>query len=118
MFECTLTLHSNTLALQHEPLQLCNGIEGEQLPQYDVGVCLTHLRTDLRGLLGVDGPHVLVVFHCVLSVLLLCTHVLLQQAQHLAGLQEPVGTVGPAGPAAYGENEEFLLVSVSELRWI
>lgn len=64
-----------------------------RLPQCDTCVCFKYLRTDLRGLLGVDGPHVLVVFHRVLSVLLLCTHVLLQQVQHLAGLQGPGGPV-------------------------
>lgn len=54
------------------------------------GACFGHLGTDLRGLLGVDGPHVLVVFHRVLTVLLLRAHVLLEQVQHLAGL---LGTV-------------------------
>lgn len=55
-------------------------------PQDNLCMC-QYLRTDLCGLLGVDGPHVLVVFHRVLPVLLLCAHVLLQQVQHLAGLQ-------------------------------
>lgn len=36
-----------------------------------------YLRSYLGGLLGVDGSHVLIVFERVLSVLLLCTHVLL-----------------------------------------
>lgn len=47
---------------------------------------LEHLRSDLGGLLGIDCADVFVVFQRVLPVLLLCTDVLLQQAQHLSGL--------------------------------
>ncbi|TNN63653.1 hypothetical protein EYF80_026189 [Liparis tanakae] len=46
-----------------------------------------HLRSDLRSLLGIDGADVFVMFQRVLPVLLLCTDVLLQQAQHLASLE-------------------------------
>lgn len=45
-----------------------------------------HLRADLSSLLWVDGADVFVVFQCVLPVLLFCTDILLQQAQHLSGL--------------------------------
>lgn len=45
-----------------------------------------YLRSDLGGLLWVDCVDVLVVFERVLPVLLLCTDVLLQQAQHLTSL--------------------------------
>ncbi len=47
---------------------------------------LKYLRSDLCGLFGIDCADVLVVFQRVLPVLLLCTHVFLQQAQHLTSL--------------------------------
>lgn len=47
---------------------------------------VVYLRPYLCGLLGVDGSHVLVVFERVLSVLLLRTDILLQQAEHLTSL--------------------------------
>lgn len=50
-------------------------------------VCETvYLWSYLCRLLWVDGSHMLIVFECVLSVLLLRTDVLLQQAQHLTSL--------------------------------
>ena len=45
-----------------------------------------YLRSDLCGLFGIDCADVLIMFQRVLSVLLLCTHILLQQTQHLTGL--------------------------------
>lgn len=54
-----------------------------------VCVCLceaAYLRSDLRSLLGVNCADVFIMFQCVLPVLLLCTDILLQQAQHLTSL--------------------------------
>lgn len=45
-----------------------------------------YLRSDLCSLLGIDCAHMLVVLQRVLPVLLLCTDILLQQAQHLTCL--------------------------------
>ena len=45
-----------------------------------------YLGSDLCGLLGIDCADVLVVFERVLPVLLLCTDILLQEAQHLTSL--------------------------------
>lgn len=49
-------------------------------------VC-AHLRSDLRRLLGIHHADVLEVFEGVLPVLLLGTHVLLQQAEDVTGLR-------------------------------
>lgn len=46
----------------------------------------TYLRSDLRRLLGIHHAHVLKVLEGVLPVLLLGTHVLLQQAEDVTGL--------------------------------
>lgn len=72
-------------------------MKGLQLKGFNMGVSVTHLRPNLCSLLWVHSAHMLVVFHCVLSVLLLCSDILLQQAQHLSGL---------VGPVSYGENED------------
>lgn len=47
----------------------------------------TYLGSDLRRLLGVHHAHVLEVLECVLPVLLLGAHVLLQQAEDVTGLK-------------------------------
>lgn len=49
-----------------------------------------YLRSDLRGLLGIHHADVLKVFEGVLPVLLLGTHILLQQAEDVARLWETV----------------------------
>lgn len=56
-----------------------------QLKGFELFVC-EYLRSDLCSLLGIDCAHMLVVFQRVLPVLLLCTDILLQQAQHLTCL--------------------------------
>lgn len=47
-----------------------------------------YLRSDLRSLLGIHHADVFEVFEGVLPVLLLGTHVLLQQAEDMARLQK------------------------------
>ncbi len=49
-----------------------------------------YLRSDLCSLLGIDGANMFVMFQRVLPVFLLCTDVLLQQAQHLSSLEVAV----------------------------
>ena len=46
-----------------------------------------YLGSDLGGFLGVHHAHVLKVLQSVLPVLLLSTHILLQQGEHLTGLE-------------------------------
>ena len=55
-----------------------------------------YLGSDLGGLLGVHHADVLKVLEGVLAVLLLGAHVLLQQAEHVAGLpwQRRAGRTG------------------------
>lgn len=47
-----------------------------------------YLRSDLRSFLGIHHTDMFKVFECVLPVLLLGTHVLLQEAEDVTGLQE------------------------------
>lgn len=56
-----------------------------------VGACGAHLGSDLRSLLGIHHADVLEVFERVLPVLLLGTHVLLQQAEDVTGLRKQRG---------------------------
>lgn len=53
-----------------------------------VCVCDAYLRSDLCSLLGIHHADVFEVFEGVLPVLLLGTHVLLQQAEDMARLQK------------------------------
>lgn len=52
------------------------------------GVCRWYLRSDLRSFLGIHHADMFEVFKGVLPVLLLGTHVLLQQAEDVTGLQK------------------------------
>lgn len=55
------------------------------------GACGAHLGSDLRSLLGIHHADVLKVFECVLPVLLLSAHILLQQAEDVMGLRKQRG---------------------------